>query len=84
MTYWVNSSKAPCVGVGPMECLQVRRSESGPWELFYSQIDGFSYEAGYIYKLKVQEEILDPATVPADASSIRYTLVSVEEKTPDP
>lgn len=67
-----------------MECLQVRRSESGPWELFYSQINGFTYEPGFIYKLKIQEEKLDPAKVPADAPSIRYTLVSIEEKTPDP
>ena len=67
-----------------MECLEIRRADSGAWELFYSEIEGFEYEPGYLYRIRVREEKLDPAQVPADASSIKYTLVSVEEKTPDP
>lgn len=82
-TYEVNSFRVPCTGVGPMECLQVRRQGSDQWEFFYSEIEGFAYEPGYRYRIRVKEEPLDPETVPADASSIRYTLVSVVEKTVD-
>lgn len=83
-TYWVNSARVPCTGVAPMQCLQVRKGEAEDWQLFYSSIEGFNYEPGYIYRLSVREEKLDPALVPADASSIRFILVEVEEKTPDP
>ena len=38
---------------------------------------------GYLYKIEVEEEQLDPQQVPADASSIKYTLVSVLEKNED-
>ena len=84
VTYRINSYRVPCTGVAPMECLQVQREGSEDWELFYSAIEGFQFEPGYLYRIRVREEKLDPARVPADASSIKYTLVSVEEKVPDP
>ncbi len=84
VTYWVNSQRVPCTGVGPMECLEVRKEGSDTWELFYSQIEGFQYEPGYLFRIRVQLEKLDPSLVPADASSIKYTLISVEEKVRDP
>ena len=80
----VNSLRVPCEGVAPMECLEIRRGDSDTWELFYSKIEGFEYEEGYLYRIRVREEKLDPSQVPADASSIRYTLVAVEEKVRDP
>jgi len=83
-TYRVNSLRVPCEGVAPMECLEIRKDDSDTWELFYSKIEGFEYEEGYLYRIQVQEETLDPSKVPADASSIKYTLVSVEEKVRDP
>jgi len=66
-----------------MECLEVRQSESADWQLFYSEIEGLNYEPGYLYRIKVREEKRDPENIPADASSIRYILVAVEEKIPD-
>ncbi len=84
--YHVNSYRVPCVGVGPMSCLQVRRGDpaAGEWQNFYSQIRGFDYEPGYLYRLRVRETPLPPEQVPADASSIRYELVEVLGKEPDP
>ena len=79
--YWVNSTKVDCVGVGPMTCLQIQKNESiiqDKWELFYSSIEGFKYEPGFIYKLNVKEEQLE--NVPADAYSVKYTLVEILEK----
>jgi len=85
--YWVNSLKVSCTGVAPMKCLQVQKNktiEKGKWQNFYANIEGFEFQTGYIYKLSVKEEKTDPAKVPADGSSVKYTLVEVLEKNPDP
>ncbi len=84
--YWVNSAKAPCEGVGSMQCLKVQKGDtlnSEEWKLFYSGIDGFDYQPGYIYKLKVREEKIKKRNVPADASSIKFKLIKVLEKKQD-
>lgn len=78
--YWVNSYKVPCEGVAPMHCLQVRQEKNGAWRNFFSNIQGFDYEPGYLYKIRVGTEVLKAEDVPADASSKKYTLVSVLEK----
>jgi heat shock protein HslJ len=81
--YWVNSSKAECVGVGPMQCLKIQKGEelqSDGWELFYAPICGFEYEQGYIYKIAVKEEPIPPEQIPADGSSKRYILIEVLDK----
>jgi len=74
----VNSALVDCVGVGPMKCMQVRRSAQQPWELFYTGIEGFTFEPGYQYRLKVR--VTPVENVPADASSLRYTLIEQLEK----
>ena len=85
--YWVNSYKVDCVGVGPMKCLQVQKAEQmneTSWQNFYSEIEGFEYEPGFLYKISVKEEQLDASDVPADGASIKYTLLKILEKTMDP
>jgi hypothetical protein len=84
-TFWINSAKLPCQGVGPMSCLQVQdgeKIEEGRWQNFFSNIEGFEYEPGNIYKIVVAVEQLPPP-IPADASSLRYRLVKVISKTAD-
>lgn len=86
ITLWVNSATVDCVGVGPMKCLQVQQGEAideEQWKMFYSGIEGFEFEPGYRYKLLVKTDTLPQDQVPADASSIRYTLLEVMEKKPD-
>ncbi|MFD2203031.1 DUF4377 domain-containing protein [Shivajiella indica] len=83
--YWVNSSKVPCEGVAPMSCLQVQESETieeGKWKFFYSNIEGFDYVPGNIYRIKVKVQKIQ-GTIPADASSLHYQLVEVMEKYTD-
>lgn len=76
---FVNHELKDCVGVGPMKCMQVRESSDDEWSYFYAQIEGFEFEEGFTYELRVtQTEIEDP---PADASSVKYTLVEVVSKT---
>ncbi|GAE83622.1 lipoprotein [Bacteroides reticulotermitis JCM 10512] len=62
----------------------VKKGNATEWEYFYSNIEGFQYEPGYEFVLKVKEEKLE--NVPADASSIKYVLVkqiSKEQKESD-
>lgn len=83
--FWVNSYQIDCVGVGPMRCMLIQKGETreaDQWQTFYSKIEGFDYEPGYIYKLLVKEE--EREDVPADASSIKYSLIEVLEKKEDP
>ena len=83
-TLWVNSARVDCVGVGPMQCFQIKNSETEPWSNFYQDIVGFDFEPGYIYKLKVSVKTLDLDELPADKSSLEYRLVEVLSKEVDP
>ncbi|ASZ10461.1 DUF4377 domain-containing protein [Chitinophaga pendula] len=79
-TLLIKENKVPCTGVGPMECMQVRHEQDSTWTLFYDSIEGFDFEPGYTYKLRVAVTKVD--NPPADASALRYKLVKVLEKTP--
>ena len=73
VTMFIAPEKVECVGVGPQSCLQVKYSEEEEWTLFYTEIEGFEHEPGFGYELLV--DISEVENPPADASSLRYTLV---------
>lgn len=77
-TFIIASQTVDCTGVAPMKCLQVKEKETDSWGNFYSNIEGFTYEPGYEYVLKVKTEKI--ANPPADRSSIKYTLVKQVSK----
>ncbi len=77
---YVNAKWVPCSGVAPMQCLQVRENLQDNWRLHYGVIEGFTFEPGYLYELKIREETI--ANPPADGSSKKWTLVEVLRKTP--
>ncbi|MGL6179874.1 MAG: DUF4377 domain-containing protein [Tannerellaceae bacterium] len=81
-TFLINSEKVDCMGVAPMKCLQVKKLDkpNAEWENMYTNIIGFDYEPGYIYKIKVKVKELDKKQVPADGSSIEYILEKVVSK----
>ena len=83
-TLWVNSAKVDCVGVGPMQCFQIKSSENEDWTNLYQEISGFDFEPGYIYKLQVAIDTLDKNTLPADKSYLEYRLLEVLSKERDP
>jgi heat shock protein HslJ len=78
-TLEVAASRVECVGVGPQTCLQVREAPEEGWTRLHDEIAGFEHEPGYAYQIVVKEEAV--ANPPADASSIRRTLVTVLSKT---
>lgn len=77
--YVIASQTADCTGVAPQKCLLVKMGDTPDWEFFYNNIEGFDYEEGYEYVLDVKEEKVE--NVPADASSLKYTLVKEISKT---
>jgi len=81
--FWINSSKIDCAGVGPMQCLQIKRSETGAWENFYDRIEGFDFEPGFIYHIELTIDELNENTSPADKSKLKYTLVKTISKERD-
>ena len=85
--YWVSGIKVECdAGAGKMQCLQVYTGadlENAEWEYLYASIDGFNFEEGYLKKIEVKKEKIDPTQVPADASSVKYTMVKELEKKQD-
>jgi hypothetical protein len=77
-TLFVRETKVDCSGEGPRKCLQVRESEKDEWTLFYSSIEGFTYEEGTKYELKVSVESV--ARPPQDSASVKYKLVEIVSK----
>lgn len=74
----VKEDLANCTGVAPTTCMQVKYKNSKNWELFYGNIEGFKYEAGYRYVLLVNRS--KRKNIPADASAYIYTLKKVVKK----
>ena len=60
--------------------LLVKANDDTSWRAVYQGIEGFDFEAGYEYRLRIKaEQLPDP---PQDGSSIRYTLLEQISKTP--
>jgi heat shock protein HslJ len=79
-TIYVGPTLVDCVGVGPRKCMLVKENPEDEYGMFYDRIEGFDYAPGYEYELRVQ---VDPVpNPPADASSLRYTLIEAVSKTP--
>lgn len=79
VTLIVASAQTDCVGVVPQKCLLVKEDASeNAWQYFYSNIEGFEYQPGYEYTLKIEK--IAREQVAMDQSSIIYRLVRVEQK----
>lgn len=63
----------------PIECMLVKEEGgNGQWQnLVFGTIEGFTYEKGHAYELKVRKTIL--ANPPADGSNCRYKLIEILE-----
>ena len=75
----VGPALARCYGVGEQTCLVV------DGKLFYDGIDGFTFEAGYSYRLRIGK--YDPwngGEPPQDAGRYAYRLLEQMEKTRAP
>jgi hypothetical protein len=79
---FVGPQLVDCVGMGPQTCYLTRESPDEEWTYFYDPIQGFEYETGFEYQLRLKVvPLLDP---PADGSAFEYELLEVIQKTPAP
>lgn len=79
-TLYISPTLVDCEGVAPQKCMMVMEKPEDGYQLFYGNIEGFDFEEGFEYELLVRmEEIENP---PADASSLKYTLLQIISKTP--
>lgn len=76
----VAGQRAPCTGVAPMLCLQVRTQPGVAWQPHYGEIEGFDWQVGVEYVIRVREYAV--ANPPADGSSLRWVLEEVLERSP--
>ncbi|MGB1268693.1 MAG: META domain-containing protein [Flavobacteriaceae bacterium] len=80
-TFWVSGTKTQCdAGAGKMMCLNISKAESlnnAIWQNFYSHIEGFTFKENVYQHIEVTVEKLDKKDIPADASSLKYTLTKV-------
>ena len=78
LTLYVAHQQKECEGVGPQLCLLVKEKPEHDWQFFYRSINGFTYEAGFTYKLLVGLKHIEAP--PADGSSIEWMLIDIVEK----
>ncbi len=79
-TLFIADHRVDCTGVAPQKCMLVRENAGDPWMNFYDRIEGFDYEEGFSYEIRV--EVSQRDNPPADASSLRYLLKEVVSKIP--
>ena len=76
VTLKVNHYKQSGNALMPNQFLLVQEEaaiDGDDWYFFYSGIEGFDYELGYVYTLKVEKEIIGNPM--ADGGSINYKLI---------
>lgn len=79
---YIDHYKAECYGFALSLCMRSKLAVGDEWSLFYEQIEGFNYEWGYVYKLKVK--ITDVVNPPEDGPAKIYRLIEVLSKENEP
>jgi hypothetical protein len=81
MEVWEVSDQMVMTGTlfgGQVECMQIKTPGSQNWEPNCTAIEGFNYERGHTYAIRVRIYIIkDP---PQDSSNRRYVLDKVLRK----
>lgn len=70
--------RTECIGAHPQECYLEYNEEAEAWHFFYEAIQGFEYEEGYIYTLKVS--LHERPEGIQDVGRYAYRLVEVISK----
>ncbi|EAZ91076.1 META and DUF4377 domain-containing protein [Crocosphaera chwakensis] len=55
-TVYLSPETIDCIGVAPQQCLQIKENLEDDWTLFYGSIEGFDYEPGYFYELRIAQK----------------------------
>lgn len=74
----IAGQRAPCTGVAEGLCLQYRDQPGSPWQFLYGEIEGFEWQVGVEYVLRIREYTVP--NPPADGSSRRWMLLEVLDR----
>ena len=79
-TYEIAEARVPCNSVGGLSvCYSARTPPDTAWQVLHAVIEGFTYEPGHRYVVRVAErELRNPAP---DGPGVLYRLVEVVSKT---
>ena len=77
-TLIIGPYKTTCVGAFEQECYLEFNAESERWEFFYEGIEGFDFEPGFIWTLKVSLHEREEGI--QDVGRYAYRLVAVIDK----
>ena len=82
-TWHVNNTNENCKTTGADFCLEYRNveDEDSTWKYLSNPIEGFLYEKGFNYKLKINKTKLSKKDRPNPYEKYKYSLVEVLEKT---
>lgn len=80
LTLFVGPERVECQGEALQLCLLVKESPEADWEFFSGEIEGFEFEPGFIWELRVRRHRVSNS--PAGGSSFRWELVEILSKTP--
>lgn len=75
VTLEVGPNRVDCTGEAPQRCLLVREPPAREWSRFYDEIDGFTHEEGFRYRIEVERTRRERP--PADASAFTWRLLRV-------
>ena len=78
MTLYVGDRLVDCVGAGPQKCLLVKTTPDGQYEFFYGGIEGFTFQPGFNYTLRVTRRRVGVPTM--DGSIYSWQLEQVLSK----
>ena len=77
-TITIGPSIRRCQGFIEQDCFMEFNHDAGAWEFFYEAIQGFDFEPGFIYTLRVRLE--DRGTEIQDVGRYSYHLVKIIDK----
>ncbi|MCG7587370.1 DUF4377 domain-containing protein [Photobacterium sp. OFAV2-7] len=77
----IDSHQSTCQGMFQQLCMRTKSVGNNEFELFYGDIEGFTYSWGTLYEVKVKITNID--NPPADASSQKEQLIEILSSTED-
>ena len=75
---FVGPEREACMGTVPQECYLIKENLEDEWAFLYDEIEGFEYQEGWTYKVRVEERTVDDP--PADDAALRLILIEVMSK----
>ena len=79
---FIADANEDCIVVNPQECTQFKEQGDSDWKLLHDEIEGFTYEKGFFYKLKVETKKIDNPS--GNGPSLHYKLIEILDKSRAP